>query len=596
MDLPDSQDFLCPITLQEYTPENYPVTLPCGHTLSLEASQKSLNPRNTCPICRASLPERYNPQKNYLLVKLLESLKGNFPIKCSTHKEENAIAICTHDKTYLCVKCLRNDKCPEENIIPKEKFKAYLLQEATKMDEKENEILEGLFSDVKISEDVSSSINPLLIEVAKWELSKQYHAKNLKEKQELTQKIFNSGHPQANEDGQIKVLKDIEAHYKNLEGLKTQEQIEERAVKANKIAKKKLISFLCEEPIKVSVDNSLKEMKENVDKDFCEKLEVYFKGGFNNRSEFFEKLKELENLESISLQNLAAFENFGAQDLEKLTPICQKLTSLNMDFASVQKNQNEASGLGKFFTSLQENKSLKTLQLSFKESSFVSEYDLFYLHELLLNSQNISSVTLSFEKCESAANGEILFLLENANSLKEFNVNLLHCSHLAQDTLKRLTKYFWLSDPAMNHFKALSLKLGHSHHISDSWLQSFSFYLRQMHISRLTLHFQACPEIEYQGVNHLVSAISQIQSLKELDLSFVDCKKLYGVRVFKNLSKCMKKLKNLKVFMLCIKECPNFHFDGLEKFRNEIKNVPIIELDCPVMESKKEIFEFNDDL
>ena len=136
----------------------------------------------------------------------------------------------------------------------------------------------------------------------------------------------------------------------------------------------------------------------------------------------------------------------------------------------------------------------------------------------------------------------------------------------------------------MNFLKALTLKFGHSQHISNSWLQSFSDYLRKMRILNLALHFQACSEIENRGVNHLLSAIRQIECMRQLNLSFIDCKKLSGAGVLKKLSKCVKKLKNLKITTLCIKGCHNFHFDDLEKFRNEVKDVPIVELDCPILE------------
>ena len=439
----DPQDFLCPITFQEYTTENYPVTLPCGHTFSLKGFQSSsLNYRNKCPTCLKRLPLWYDPQKNYLLMKLLDGKKGDFSPKCSNHKEENGIVICTNHKIYLCVQCLRKDKCPDKKIIPREKLQAYLMQEATKMKTKEDKILEeGVFSNVKITEDIFSSVNSLLADLAKWELSKQFYTKNLKEKQELMKQVLSYGHA-PNAEKLNKVLSDIEARYKNLEDLSTQEQAEKRMIQANKIVCQKLISFLHEEPTKILIDNPLKEIKENVDKDFCEKLELYFKEGFNNRNEFFEKLEELKNLKSLSLHNLAAFENFGAEDIEKLAPLCQKLTFLNMDFAGVQKNQNEESGLEELFNSLEESKSIKTLQLSFKESNFASEQDLFSLYDLLLDSENLTSLTLDFEKCQELTNCTIQRLLDLTNNFKEFSLNLLHCPHLTQETMKKLTKCF----------------------------------------------------------------------------------------------------------------------------------------------------------
>jgi len=569
----DIQDFQCPITYEDYTQENFPVTLPCGHTLSIQAFEKAKESRQACPVCRANIPAGSSPQKNFLLFKVLEQMKANLPANCSNHPQESAIVICTKDKAYLCIDCLREDKCPRENIIPREKLKDYLIKEVAKLNIKEDEALQELDYDAQVNERVFALINPLLSDIVKWELAKSYCSRDLKEKHDLKKGVSNYV-----PDGQIRILNDIGEQYKKLEDRKTEEEVRERSLQARKIAKKKLMALFEEEPTKIFLDNSLKELNEVQDKDLCESLEVCFKPCFSKQSEFFVKLREFQALESLSLQNLAAFENLGAQDISELANICKELVHVNLDFASTQGCQD--LGIWKIFNNLKANQSLKTFQISFKDSNLVSEADLVELNSLIQNS-SMRSFTLDLEKCEKVTDAVIkkMFRL-NLVGIKELDLSLLHCPQLTGNAMKELI--FRLCS---QNLQSLALKFGYSKVISCSFLQYMSRYLKEGEISRLsrlTLHFESCPEMKYTGVNHLLSAISHFSSLKELNLTFIDCKELSGVRVFKNLSKCVKKLKGLKCLSFCLKKCPKFNLDGLEKLRKEVKDVLIVDLDCSI--------------
>ena len=75
----------CPVTLEAYTTTNFPVALPCGHTVSVVAARAVLTraPRDlgseqcqfTCPVCRAQhwVPVDHQFPKNYAVLELLDT-------------------------------------------------------------------------------------------------------------------------------------------------------------------------------------------------------------------------------------------------------------------------------------------------------------------------------------------------------------------------------------------------------------------------------------------------------------------------------------------------------------------------------------------
>jgi len=261
-----------------------------------------------------------------------------------------------------------------------------------------------------------------------------------------------------------------------------------------------------------------------------------------------------------------------------LTNICEGLTHINLDFSSLQKSQDQDSGPQDFFKALAKNTSTKTLQLSFQESNFASETDLNELSNLISNHYpSLKSLKLSFENCEQATESVVQNLFSKIGKVKNIDLNFIHCPQFTEETMKKLNHIFSYK----TSFQSLALKFGHSNAITCSWLEKFSSSLEKSRILKLSLHFESCPQIQYWGVDHLLSGIGRIECLKELSLSFVDCKNLYCVKVFKNLSKCVDKLVDLKVLSLCMKGCLEFNGNDMEIFRKEVKSIiPIVQLDC----------------
>ena len=99
----DENDLCCPILMIRYDEINYPISLTCGHTLSIQA-YNSLAQRK-CPICIKDIPHNYFPVKSILWANLIQVSERNKEKYCSDHPYVEAICFCITDKQNLCAEC-----------------------------------------------------------------------------------------------------------------------------------------------------------------------------------------------------------------------------------------------------------------------------------------------------------------------------------------------------------------------------------------------------------------------------------------------------------------------------------------------------------
>ena len=102
-----TQDMRCPILMTKYDAENYPVTLHCGHTLSIQAFNSIKVSSNKCPTCKVTFLEGYIPKKALPFANIAQQVNEKRKrISCHYHPQQKAIYLCLEHDEPLCDECV----------------------------------------------------------------------------------------------------------------------------------------------------------------------------------------------------------------------------------------------------------------------------------------------------------------------------------------------------------------------------------------------------------------------------------------------------------------------------------------------------------
>ena len=150
------RDVTCPVLNEKYTEQNYPVTLPCGHTLSIEGFRLIKKRECICPSCRSAFSGGYIPQKSVLWGNIAHQVRNRKKkIYCHNHPKDEARGICFIDKIFLCEDCLLEDEHPKEHKVTFKKLNTYLQNKKDALEEQYTKVKEDRVDD---SSEMASSV------------------------------------------------------------------------------------------------------------------------------------------------------------------------------------------------------------------------------------------------------------------------------------------------------------------------------------------------------------------------------------------------------------------------------------------------------
>ena len=131
-----TQDAKCPILLTKYDTDSYPVTLPCGHTLSIRAFNSIKISFNKCPTCKVIFLQGYIPKKALPFANIAQQVNEKIKrVCCHYHPRQKAIYLCLEHDEPLCDECAIGPRHRSHEKLVLRKLAAEVIREKQEVEE-----------------------------------------------------------------------------------------------------------------------------------------------------------------------------------------------------------------------------------------------------------------------------------------------------------------------------------------------------------------------------------------------------------------------------------------------------------------------------
>jgi len=553
----DSNDLLCPVTFEKYSESNYPVTLPCGHTLSIQAFEGIKKTDNSCPSCRKIFPGSFFPKKTILLGNIAKQIQDKRKINCHNHPQEKAVALCIEEKAFLCVDCLVEDEHPKEKKISFQKLNKY-------MQERKQALREGFekLQDVIIDEDevnkvtaaimknIESSIQKLvkselqdgrtegqgfegLIKKIDWIINNNLIAESvdvLNEIDNYSQSVVNSQEKSMREGENIRMIT-----RRIVDSLENVFQIESGARKKSEVS--------------IALKEDVENLAQIHNKEKIKKLSVDFLKGFQQIQEFcsnipgFTFLTWLElNFDSCQKMNDLAIKNIGVclkgmsflttldlnfsrctisnaglKDLSLQIKNLVLLQNLGLDFADCGGLTN--AGFKEFAKCLKVFSVLGNLKLSIFNNKNIDENGIKVLSESLKSLVQLNDLQLNFGRTLFSSQGvvELLAGIKDLEFLSSLKLGLADCGLINEAGFVELTAGLG----SFLQLECLDIDMEGCKAVNDTIIECFGGNLESVTALRtLNLNFYECMSMTSDSIKALNRYLKSLDVLENLKLKF----------------------------------------------------------------------------
>lgn len=406
----------CPITLERYTETNYPIALPCKHTISLQGFESIKSSKPQCPSCSQPFSPTYSPEKKNLFPILKDQQRTVF---CRYHNGAEAVAFFTEERTFICLDCLCKEEGSKGRKIPLEQFECYLKsseENITAVSRRQSEIrLEGALEE-RIAGKISQEMKSYIMKLVRLELENES-----KMAQGRRESVFCS------ERGD-KIIARIMEKFKKAFGFDKEDV--ELTVKKKEA-----------EAIKITLKNDL-EVLNQIENYSCTKLGIDIKSGFKDVEVLCFKLAQLTNLKELVIQGMHNKQKFSDQDLGYLCAALgrlKELSFLKLDFKSCKYLSD--NGMKELSLYLKECEGLTSLNLNFNLCENLGDQGLKEIIKGLKEKIDIVDLNLNWSWCSGITeNGvnELNSLVKSMENLKDLKVNFYGCKEIKQEGLSNL--------------------------------------------------------------------------------------------------------------------------------------------------------------
>lgn len=541
----DRTDLQCPVTLESYTEQNYPVTLPCSHTLSIEAfNQIKKNTRLTqsplCPQCRKAFSRDYAPPKNRVLtdISLQKSVQlTRSKLMCQKHPNEPIGVICLDEKVFLCLECVVQDKHHDHQMISLKNLHSYIQEKRKILVEAQENLFKNTIRDEQVKQItqaiIATKIEPLLQEIVR--IGLQNHIMDLGDIGEPVKKI-DELIENISVRKSIDVIKEMEIEINKLEKMTPKNSFKETV---EKITRKVMGLFQAvslrpesdqrqSKSIEIQIQADLSNISGLEGKETYTDLKVKFDRDFQALYSFCSELKSFNTLSSLQLDfwDCRYIDTSALVTLNTNLQSMTLLTSFHLNFGgttigdlgvellgSALKNMTRLSEVRLDFTCCRSisNKGLRELSIALKSHSL---------------SLTLTNLQLIFNHCGSISDvglQDLSLALENLN-LKTLQLNFWNCKLISDKGIKELSSALKRN----TSLESLCLDFTWCELISDSGMKDLGFVLRQKNkmLANIELLFNNCNLLTDAGVKELSESLEGMISLSNLRLEFLNCQRI----------------------------------------------------------------------
>lgn len=520
----ESNDLLCPITCESYTQDNYPITLHCGHTLSIKSFnylKEKQQDKFICPTCRQTIPNEYIPQKTILWWNIIQQIQDKKGIFCHKHKQRRAVGICLEEKVFMCLDCLLEDEHPKNKKVSIEKMNNYFQQKRDFL----KQICENIQNDkgIKEFEARREKAQELISKLDKLQTSKV-----VTEKIDILNEV----------ETQIKIVEDLDKKVK-------------KKNKTNSFGQKFLSLFTCQsgQQKSSSPNKEIRYIEMTLISDIDTLVQVQNK-------------KTCTGLQIKVSQSFQDFDGF-CSNLSKFVFI----TNLTLDLQE-SKSVNDVY-LKKISQCLRIFGLVNTLTLNFEDCEGIGDKGTNELSSALSNITLLKSLQLNIRGCHAitqTGTNELIMALKPLTSLIKLQLYFSRCK-LTEDSFKNLSV-------SIREMKALiTLELDFNRcHVTDGMLKQLSASLGSIiSLNTLALNFSKC-QITDNGIKELTIGIKNLQSLVSLHLDFSNSSLLTDNSV-KHVSNCVSNLALLIYLQVEFNYCYALSDVGIKELSKDLRNL-----------------------
>ena len=537
----ESNDLQCPITCETYTHDNYPITLLCGHTLSIKSFNylKEKQNQTMCPTCRQAFPKEYTPQKTILWANIVQQVQERKGISCEKHFQKRAVGICLEDKRFLCLECLLEDEHPKSKKVSVERLNSYFQQKKDFL----KQLCENIQNEKGRNEfGMTKEKAQELIE----KLNKVNNSKSATEKIDIFNEV----------EREIKVVEEsekkiIKKNNKNSFGQKFLSLFKSKKKVPKDLSPNKEVRYL--EITLISEVNAIAQIQ---NKKTCTGLHVKFSELFKDFDGFCSNLSKFPLLTSLTL-DLQESKTMNDEFLKKISQCIRELTLLaSLDINLAECKEIRDKGMIELSSSISSLKSLKLLKLNLRNCYGINS--------------NAQTSKNSASKPNLDKSGEDPFKifanhLKEIHSLETLELDFTKCV-ISDNVLKQISS-------GLGTLVSLTvLKLSFSRcHVSDNGINEITIGMKNLQrLTSLSLDFSNNSLVTDNAIKQVGSCISNLQLLNNLHLEFSYCYTLSDVGI-KDLVNSLKSLKGIQSLQLGFIGYNSISDTGAEAVRQWVK-------------------------
>lgn len=450
----DPTDIQCPVTFERYTQQNYPVTLPCGHVLSIEAFRQIQHYNCQCPTCRKRFERDYHAEKAILLDNIVKQAEANKKKKpyCHNHPNQKAVALCFVDRAFLCLYCFKEDNHNKDQVFDLESLKARL-QEIKNCVKQNQNILAKIHNSAVGNEIIESNLaglRPIIEQIVHTELKVYTDNLQLSNLDKIANKVgYLLGDNLAVENTAAE-LESVQEMWKN-SNLSTDPQKDMDGITqriTNRFQEKLVRKNPNQDAIKrldIQVDEDLTKLVQLPDKEKETGVRIKVGQKFRRLEEMSSTLCLFQRLKILQLDFYIS-ESVSDAGVRSVCQALKNFTFLNtlqlnfyfIGWPSILIGDCEVEELS---ISLKHISFLTTLQLNFSGSNFIRDAGVKKLALALKSLPSLTTVQLYFTSCKKISDDglkELISVIKDLPSLGVLQLEFSDCKLLDQQAKQEL--------------------------------------------------------------------------------------------------------------------------------------------------------------